>query len=96
MSASIPPPWTGPPVPVVEVEFIGGPLDGTVRGVPADADGRPDRHVFVKGIRLSFEGVSAHPGVHRYTSQPNPHDDGPLWHYRYQGEEPECPGSPTT
>jgi len=66
----------------VTVEFVGGPLDGTVRSVPATADGRPPGRFAVAAG--AGGGVA---GKHDYRVSSDPQAGDP-WRYEYNGIRP--------
>lgn len=62
----------------VEIQFVGGPADGTLLVIPATDPTNPpkvyDQLITQSGARLTYRRTV------------NPGDDGPLWHYIYEGE----------
>lgn len=64
----------------VGIQFVGGPADGTLLVIPGDPMDPP---------KVYDEIISAQTGCRlAYRRTVNPGDDGPLWHYVYEGEEP--------
>lgn len=66
----------------VGIQFVGGPADGQLLVIPADPMNPP---------RLYEDLVSANGHRLIYRREVNPGDDGPLWHYHYEGEAPTRP-----
>lgn len=68
----------------VGVEFIGGPLDGQLLVMACDDLMDPPSP-------LDLPEFSAWPvptyRTHRYEREPHPGDEGPLWLYRWAGEQ---------
>ena len=67
----------------VTVEFVGGPLDGTVRSVRATRDGRPPGRFAMDAA----VGAAAASGKHDYRVGADPQDGQP-WRYEYLGIRP--------
>lgn len=65
------------------VEFVGGPLGGTSRLVPATADGRPPGRFTIDVGRSGAAGSSKHD--YRVDAD---RPDGQPWRYEYRGIRP--------
>jgi len=65
----------------VVVEFVGGPLDGTIRSVSAAPDGHPPARFTVDA------GAAGAPGRHDYRMAADRRGDRP-WRYEYRGIRP--------
>lgn len=68
----------------VSIEFVGGPLDGQQR-VMLFAD--PMDPALSLEVETASLGVLPPIVKHRYEREPSTRDDGPLWLYRWAGEQ---------
>ncbi|MFE2424665.1 hypothetical protein [Streptomyces hokutonensis] len=59
----------------VGIQFVGGPADGQLLTIPGDPFNPP--HTY------ELRNIHGHRLIHR--RHVNPGDDGPLWHYHYEG-----------
>lgn len=71
-----------------EALFVGGPADGHLIAVRPGPDGNPpDRHGLPEVSGHTWSESDELPKVGLYQREVNPADDGPLWLYRYLGNE---------
>jgi hypothetical protein len=66
----------------VEVEFYGGPLDGSKRELPTGTGGAPERQVIIETMGMRLPNSNTYPVVkEHYLRRLNATDHGGLWEY---------------